>query len=67
MKLSPKQKEVLCEWRKYPDELCIKLSDGYFLTRGCGVKIPKNTFYALKRLGLIEYDQLSILGKTIEL
>lgn len=67
-KLSANQKAVLRVWRKYPNEKVVTVESGYFLTGGHGINIAKNTYWALKRSGLIDYhDYLSDLGKTIEL
>lgn len=68
IKLSDLQKAVLKQWQQYPDDMCVTLSDGYFLTGGHGVNIPKNTYSALQKRGLVGTDKrLTQLGKTIKL
>lgn len=68
IKLSDLQKAVLKAWQKYPNEICVKLSDGYFLTGGHGINIPKNTYSALRKRELVGTDsRLTQLGKTIKL
>jgi hypothetical protein len=68
IKLSKQQKEVLARWQKYPNEVCVTLSDGYFLTGGHGVNIPKNTYWALKKRDLVSLQgYLTDLGKSIDI
>lgn len=68
IRLTPRQKEVLKKWLAYPNEICVTLEDGYFLTGGHGINIPKNTYWALKKRNLVGLDgRLTEAGKSIKL
>src|SRR5688572_11579244 len=68
LQLTDAQKDALKNWQLHPDQMCMRLYDGYWLTGGVGIKIPKNTFRALKRKGLInDNDRLTAEAKTLKL
>lgn len=64
MKLTENQKQAILKLRQYPN--AIIMHNGW-LTGGHGVHFDKRTINSLKTKKIIVDNQLSELGKTIEL
>lgn len=67
IELTDKQKDMIKALRKYPDTIIVRLHNECFLTGGHGVDLDRRTLNSLEAKGLVDYEQLTELGKSINI